>query len=45
MLVVDDEPIVREAWARYLSRDGFDGGHRLEDGEVALEAVRPGPAH
>src|SRR5262245_7266311 len=38
VLVVDDEPIVREVLARYLSRDGFDVD-TAEDGEGALEAV------
>jgi DNA-binding response OmpR family regulator len=38
VLVVDDEPIVREVLARYLSRDGFDVD-TAEDGERALEAV------
>jgi two-component system response regulator ResD len=37
VLVVDDEPIVREVLARYLSRDGFDVDV-AEDGPSALEA-------
>ncbi len=43
MLVVDDEPIVREVLARYLAREGFDV-EAAEDGERALssvERVRP----
>jgi DNA-binding response OmpR family regulator len=38
VLVVDDEPIVREVLARYLSRDGFEVD-TAEDGEGAIEAV------
>jgi DNA-binding response OmpR family regulator len=38
VLVVDDEPIVREVLARYLCRDGFDVD-TAEDGERALEAI------
>jgi DNA-binding response OmpR family regulator len=37
VLVVDDEPIVREVLARYLSRDGFTVD-TAEDGEEALAA-------
>jgi DNA-binding response OmpR family regulator len=35
ILVVDDEPMVREVLSRYLSRDGFDVW-AAEDGEEAL---------
>ncbi|HZB78802.1 MAG TPA: response regulator transcription factor [Actinomycetota bacterium] len=35
VLVVDDEPMVREVLARYLSREGFDVD-AAEDGEQAL---------
>ena len=38
MLVVDDEPIVREVLSRYLVREGFDV-EAAEDGERALSAV------
>jgi DNA-binding response OmpR family regulator len=37
VLVVDDEPIVREVLSRYLARDGFSVD-TAEDGEAALEA-------
>jgi DNA-binding response OmpR family regulator len=37
VLVVDDEPMVREILARYLERDGFQV-RTAEDGEQALEA-------
>ena len=37
ILVVDDEPIVREVLSRYLERDGF-AVDMAEDGEVALKA-------
>jgi len=43
VLVVDDEPIVREVLGRYLARDGF-AVDTAEDGEAAIEAfqtVRP----
>jgi two-component system, OmpR family, response regulator ResD len=43
VLVVDDEPMVREVLSRYLVRDGFDV-EVAEDGELALaafEARRP----
>jgi DNA-binding response OmpR family regulator len=36
VLVVDDEPMVREVLARYLERDGFDVV-TADDGEQALE--------
>jgi DNA-binding response OmpR family regulator len=36
VLVVDDEPMVREVLARYLERDGF-GVVTADDGEQALE--------
>jgi DNA-binding response OmpR family regulator len=38
VLVVDDEPIVREVLSRYLAREGFDV-EAAEDGERALSAV------
>jgi DNA-binding response OmpR family regulator len=38
VLVVDDEPIVREVLARYLAREGFDV-EAAEDGERALSAA------
>src|SRR5207302_8280595 len=37
VLVVDDEPMVREVLARYLAREGF-GVETAEDGESALAA-------
>jgi DNA-binding response OmpR family regulator len=43
VLVVDDEPMVREVLARYLERDGFEV-ESVADGELALrafEARRP----
>lgn len=41
ILVVDDEPVVRDLMTRYLARDGFDV--RAEsDGASALEAYEPG---
>ena len=45
VLVVDDEPIVREVVARYLQRDGFVV-HEAGDGAAAVEwlaAAPPGP--
>ena len=36
VLVVDDEPMVREVLARYLEREGFDVD-TADDGEQALE--------
>jgi two-component system response regulator ResD len=38
VLVVDDEPIVRDVLWRYLAREGFEV-EAAEDGEQALEAV------
>ena len=38
VLVVDDEPIVREVVCAYLQRDGFDTVE-AGDGESALEAA------
>lgn len=38
MLVVDDEPIVRDVLARYLRRDGFEV-ETAADGQAALNAV------
>ena len=42
VLIVDDEPIVRDVVARYLERDGFD---TLEagDGDAARDADRTQP--
>jgi DNA-binding response OmpR family regulator len=43
VLVVDDEPIVREVLSRYLAREGFDV-ETASDGQAALEvfeATRP----
>jgi DNA-binding response OmpR family regulator len=43
VLVVDDEPMVRDVLARYLARDGFEV-ETVGDGEAALaafETVRP----
>jgi len=37
VLVVEDEPMVREVLARYLERDGFRVD-AVEDGEQAIEA-------
>jgi two-component system response regulator VicR len=37
VLVVDDEPIVRDVLSRYLSREGFDVG-TASDGESALRS-------
>ncbi|MGH2683900.1 MAG: response regulator transcription factor [Actinomycetota bacterium] len=42
ILVVDDEPIVREVLSRYLARDGF-AVDIAEDGEVALQAFETAP--
>ncbi|MBW3665609.1 MAG: response regulator transcription factor [Actinobacteria bacterium] len=39
VLVVDDEPIVREVLARYLTKEGF-AVEAVADGESALEAVQ-----
>jgi two-component system, OmpR family, response regulator ResD len=39
VLVVDDEPMVRDVLARYLARDGFEVDIAA-DGEAALAAVR-----
>jgi DNA-binding response OmpR family regulator len=39
VLVVDDEPIVRDVLCRYLERDGFIV-EAAEDGEQALSAIR-----
>jgi DNA-binding response OmpR family regulator len=39
VLVVDDEPIVREVLARYLARAGY-GVRTAADGQAALAAVR-----
>jgi DNA-binding response OmpR family regulator len=38
VLVVDDEPIVREVLSRYLSREGFEV-ETAADGQAALDAV------
>ena len=37
MLVVDDEPMVRDVLARYLAKEGF-AVETAEDGEAALRA-------
>src|SRR5918994_5592136 len=37
VLVVDDEPMVREVLSRYLERDGFEV-ESAADGELALQA-------
>jgi two-component system, OmpR family, response regulator ResD len=42
VLVVDDEPIVREVLSRYLARDGFDVDEAA-DGKAALAAFRSSP--
>ncbi len=42
VLVVDDEPMVREVLARYLEKEGFDVS-TAEDGEQALTAFRTEP--
>ena len=39
VLVVDDEPIVREVLSRYLDRDGFEV-QTAEDGEAAIATFR-----
>src|SRR5207244_686723 len=41
ILLVDDEPVVRDVMARYLARDGFDV-RTAPDGPAALEAYQPG---
>jgi DNA-binding response OmpR family regulator len=41
VLIVDDEPLVREILSRYLTRDGF-AVDTAEDGEQALERWRKG---
>jgi len=41
ILVVDDEPMVRDLMARYLARSGFDV-QTAADGSAALAAYRPG---
>jgi len=38
---VDDEPVVRDVMAKYLSRDGFDV-RTAPDGATALQAYQPG---
>ena len=40
VLVVEDEPMVREVLARYLERDGFRVD-AVEDCEQAIDAFRP----
>jgi DNA-binding response OmpR family regulator len=42
VLVVDDEPIVRDVLSRYLLRSGFSVGSAA-DGEAALEAIEQEP--
>jgi DNA-binding response OmpR family regulator len=39
VLVVDDEPVVRDVLRRYLAREGF-AVQEAEDGEAALAAIR-----
>jgi DNA-binding response OmpR family regulator len=39
VLVVDDEPVVRDVLGRYLAREGF-AVQQAEDGEAALAAIR-----
>ena len=41
VLVVDDEPIVREVLSRYLEKDGFDV-EMAEDGEAGVSAFTKG---
>ncbi len=41
VLVVDDEPIVRDVVRRYLERDGYEAVH-APDGESALAAIATG---
>ena len=41
ILIVDDEPVVRDVMARYLSRDGFEV-RTASDGVSALEVYQPG---
>jgi two-component system response regulator ResD len=42
VLVVDDEPIVRDVLRRYLARDGFEV-HQAGDGEEALASLQADP--
>jgi DNA-binding response OmpR family regulator len=42
VLVVDDEPIVRDVLGRYLARDGFEVD-QAGDGEAALDSFRAAP--
>jgi two-component system, OmpR family, response regulator ResD len=42
VLVVDDEPIVRDVLRRYLARDGFEV-HQAGDGEAALASFQADP--
>jgi DNA-binding response OmpR family regulator len=44
VLVVDDDPIVREVLTRYLEREGFDVAE-AEDGEAAISAARTARPH
>ena len=43
VLVVDDEPMVREVVQTYLERDGFDVT-AVEDGQMALDFMESNPA-
>ena len=43
VLVVDDEPIVRDVLSRYLTREGYTVSEAA-DGEQALSAIRSRPA-
>src|SRR4029453_2425079 len=40
VLVVDDEPIVRDVLSRYLSREGFEV-EGAADGQAALDVLEP----
>jgi two-component system, OmpR family, response regulator ResD len=42
ILVVDDEPVVRDVLTRYLKRDGFEV-ESVADGEQALESIATNP--
>jgi two-component system, OmpR family, alkaline phosphatase synthesis response regulator PhoP len=44
VLVVDDDPIVRDVLTRYLEREGFDVAE-AEDGEAAISAARTARPH
>ena len=42
ILVVDDEPVVRDVLSRYLTREGYTVSEAA-DGEEALSAIRSDP--